>query len=71
MSSAGSTESGSCSSTTEGSIQSRSRRERPSCAAHSAAGPRIVEQHVLTRGTDRFDALDLLCSGFHAETAVA
>ena len=34
-------------------------------------GPRVAEQHVFTRGTDRFDALDLLCSGFHAETAVA
>ena len=34
-------------------------------------GSRIAEQHVFTRGTDRFDTLDLLCSGFHAETAVA
>ena len=34
-------------------------------------GPRVAEQHVFTRGTDRFDALDLVCSGFHAETAVA
>lgn len=28
---------------------------------------RVVEQHVFTRGVARIEALDLLCSGFHAE----
>jgi len=30
-------------------------------------GSRVVEQHAFLRGTDRVEALDLLCSGFHLE----
>lgn len=31
---------------------------------------RVAEQHVYTRGEDTITSLDLLCSGFHAETEV-
>ncbi|RNL63789.1 nuclear transport factor 2 family protein [Nocardioides marmoriginsengisoli] len=32
---------------------------------------RIAEQHVYTRGQDRIESLDLLCSGFHHENGAA
>jgi len=35
--------------------------------ADRTAGSRIIEQHAFTRGGDRVESLDLLCSGFHAE----
>lgn len=38
---------------------------------HTPGAPqsgRIAEQHVFTSGEDRIVTLDLLCSGFHAET---
>lgn len=31
------------------------------------ASARVAEQHVYTRGQDRIESLDLLCSGFHPE----
>lgn len=33
------------------------------------ASARIVEQHVYASGPDRITAMDLLCSGFHAENS--
>jgi hypothetical protein len=37
----------------------------------SPESARIAEQHVFTRGTDRIESLDLLCSGFqHAARAL-
>ena len=38
-------------------------------AADDPDSARVVEQHVFTTGTDRVETLDLLCSGFHAESA--
>lgn len=38
------------------------------CSPGTAGGPRVVEQHVFTRGSELVESLDLLCSGFQPET---
>lgn len=43
-------------------------RMTPPGAPHAA---RVAEQHLYTRGQNRIESLDLLCSGFHDENGAA